>query len=344
MTSATPAVGSRAASLVAAATAAALALGACSGEGVASAKDDSAPAGGQAREAGSVVEVSPLTGLAFGDDRPGRPVLVVKIDNTESSAPQRGLSQADLVVEELVEGGSTRYAAFFWERTPKVVGPVRSMRATDIGIVQPAQARLVAAGGAPKTRRRVKAAGITLYEEGDPGFSRDASRVVPYDLMVNLDQLAGSLGKATPPAPYLPFGPPQSWPGGEPATTIDARFSGVHTTSWRFEDGTGWIRDGSLAEQGDDFVPDNVLVLRVRVGDAGYLDPAGNFVPESKIAGTGAATLFHDGEAAAARWVKEGTRGAITLTTRGGEELLVPSGATWIELVPEKTGSLSYGG
>jgi hypothetical protein len=269
--------------------------------------------------------------------------MIVKIDNTGASAPQLGLSGADLVVEELVEGGSTRYAAFYWETKPALVGPVRSMRATDIGIAQPAEALLVAAGGAPKTRRRVKEAGIELREERDPGFSRDNSRDAPYNLMVDLDELAGSLDDAAPPHPYLPFGAADDWPGGTQATTIEASFSGAHTTTWRFEDGTGWIRPDSLAKQGDDFVPETVLVMQVRLVDAGYLDPAGNPVPESKVVGEGDATLFHAGEAVEAHWTKSETAAPIELTTRDGEDLTVPSGPTWIELIPEKTGSVDYG-
>ena len=51
-----------------------------------------------------------------------RPVLVVKVDNTPSSAPQVGLDEADLVVEELVEGGVTRLAG----EVHRVVLPGRS--------------------------------------------------------------------------------------------------------------------------------------------------------------------------------------------------------------------------
>jgi len=317
-------------------------LAACSGE--ATPGEDDGTAEEQSRGADSLVQTSPLTGEPIGSAVPGHPVIIVKIDNTGSAAPQLGLNRADLVVEELVEGGSTRYAAFFWEHQPMLVGPVRSMRATDIGIARPADALLVAAGGAPPTRRRIKAAGIDLAEEGDVGFSRDDSRVAPYNLMVNLDELAGSLSEADPPGAYLPFGPEDDWPGGKKARTIEAEFSGMHTTSWRFEEGTGWVRLGSLAKQGDDFIPDNVLVMRVRVGDAGYLDPAGNPVPESKVVGTGDATLFHDGEAVEARWAKDGTDAPIELTTRDGEDLTVPVGSTWIELVPQETGSVTYGG
>jgi hypothetical protein len=328
--------------VLAAALATTLVLAACGGENDEPTGGESSDEG-QSRGAGSLTEVSPLTGQPISD-APAHPVMVVKIDNTASAAPQVGLSGADLVVEELVEGGSTRYAAFYWETKPRQVGPVRSMRATDIGIAQPAEALLIAAGGAPKTRRRIKASGIALREENDPGFSRDGGREAPYNLMVDLEELADSLDDVDPPLPYLPFGPAGEWPGGKPATSIEAAFSGVHTTTWRFEEGTGWIRPDSLAEQGDDFVPDSVLVMQVRQGDAGYLDPAGNPVPEFKVVGEGDATLFHAGEAVEARWSKASTDAPIELTTSHGEDLSVPVGATWIELVPQKTGSVTYGG
>ncbi len=61
----------------------------------------------------------PLTGAKLEGDLPDHPVYVVKIDNTSSSAPQLGLDQADLVVEEMVEGGLTRLAAFFYQRHPR---------------------------------------------------------------------------------------------------------------------------------------------------------------------------------------------------------------------------------
>ena len=62
----------------------------------------------------------------------------------------------DMVVEELVEGGLSRLAAFFYSTLPQgLVGPARSMRATDIGIVKPVDAILVGSGGAPRTLARI---------------------------------------------------------------------------------------------------------------------------------------------------------------------------------------------
>ncbi len=77
------------------------------------------------------------------------PILVTKIDNTTSSSPQVGPHKADLVVEEgLVEGGLTRLAVFFYSEVPDNAGPVRSMRASDIGIVPSDHAAVVTSGAA----------------------------------------------------------------------------------------------------------------------------------------------------------------------------------------------------
>jgi len=296
------------------------------------------------RSGQTFTQVSPLTGLEAPDGLPKRQVAVVKIDNTDSAEPQLGLRDADMVVEELVEGGSTRLAAFFWTKTPNKVGPVRSMRASDVGIVTPANAAIVASGGAPKTDKVIAKAHIQTYTEATaPGFSRDSSRSAPYNLMMDLDKLAGTLKETEPPGPYMPFGGPDEFAGTKPAGTIHVQFSGVHTTIWHFEQGTGWIRENGLAQQGDDFVPDNILTLQVRLGNAGYRDPAGNPVPETKFYGKGSGVLFHDGKALPCKWSKDDASAELQLTTKQGQPLSVPAGHTWIELVPKRGGKVTYG-
>ena len=60
----------------------------------------------------------PLTGLpAPNGSVPQRPAMAVKIDNYPAGRPQSGLDKADIVFEEPVEGGITRYAAVFQCRT-----------------------------------------------------------------------------------------------------------------------------------------------------------------------------------------------------------------------------------
>ena len=112
----------------------------------------------------------PLTGEPVKGKTPNHPVLVTKIDNTRSSSPQVGLEKADLVTEELVEGGMTRLAVFFYRHLPKVAGPVRSMRASDIGIVKPAHGVIVASGGAGPTIAPDEAGQGSLRHRGWPGL------------------------------------------------------------------------------------------------------------------------------------------------------------------------------
>ena len=275
----------------------------------------------------------PLTGEQVSGRTPDRPVVVTKIDNTANSRPQVGLGKADLITEELVEGGMTRLAVFFYQHLPTVAGPVRSMRASDIGIVKPAHAVVVASGAAPPTIARLKAAEVPFYEGVGPGYYRDRSRRMPYNLMVLLSKLAAST-KVDPvvPASYLPWGAESDYHGTQRARSITARFSPSHTTSWAYRGGR-YVNVNSFAAPGDRFDPESVLVLRVREGDAGYLDPAGHKVPETIYRGTGEMQLFHRGTVVRGTWTKTTPQAPVTLRTKGGR-LEVPAGHVWIELLP----------
>jgi hypothetical protein len=285
----------------------------------------------------------PLTGLpvAEGEDvEKPYPVLVTKIDNTYASSPQLGLGSADMVVEELVEGGLTRLAAFFYTQLPTKVGPVRSMRASDIGIVSPAEASIVTSGAAGRTIARIKGAGIEFYQEGAPGLSRDTSRSAPYNVFADLTTVAKEAEiEPTRPDDYLPWGEEKDFPSGRPASKVAVTFGGGHTTNWTY-DGKGYVNENTYAAKGDHFPADTVVVLKVQVGDAGYLDPAGNPVPETKFTGKGRALVFHGGKMVRGTWTKSDLKASINLSTQAGD-LIVPAGHTWIELMPATTGGLT---
>ena len=323
-----------------------LVLAAC-GDGDSS--DESSADGPEAQNvaAGSTLDSTwPLTGLPVtGDDEAAQehPVMVLKMDNTYASAPQQGLGSADMVVEELVEGGMTRLAAFYYSTIPGDVGPVRSMRASDIGIVSPVNGAMVTSGAANVTINRIEAAGIPFFSEGDKGFYRDSSRSAPYNLFTNMAETATLVDQDGPERPddYLPWGAEEDFPQGQPARTLAASFSGGHTTNWTFKNGT-YVNENSNAGAGDEFPADTVLVLRVKVGDAGYRDPAGNPVPETHFTGQGQALIFHDGRLVRGQWTKDSLDAPLDLRTEAGE-LNLPAGHTWIELVPVTGGKVTYG-
>lgn len=282
--------------------------------------------------------LGPLTGLEVTGAAPAHPVLVVKVDNTSSSSPQVGLGSADIVVEELVEGGMTRLAAFFYTKVPKVVGPVRSMRASDIGIV-PTGAHVITSGAAAITLGRINKAGIPFVTEGAKGIYRDTSRSAPYNLFSNPDVIGKGIKGGDAPEPYLEFGSEADFSAKKPARTLSASFGG-HTTTWSYQGGK-YVNTNSYAAEGDEFPATSVLVLRVAIGDAGYRDPGGYPVPETKFEGTGPAQLFHGGKVLQGTWSKDGLSGTIKLSTKQGD-FTVPAGHTWIELVPQNTGNVTW--
>jgi Protein of unknown function (DUF3048) N-terminal domain/Protein of unknown function (DUF3048) C-terminal domain len=311
---------------------------------------DDGEGGGDAAQnvaAGATIAATwPLTGLPVtGDDEAAQqhPVLVLKMDNTYASAPQEGLGSADMVVEELVEGGMTRLAAFYYSKIPGEVGPIRSMRASDIGIVSPVDGAMVTSGAAQVTINRIDDAGIHFYTEGDKGFFRDSGRSAPYNLFTDLSETTTLVDQkdVARPDDYLPWGDEKDFPQGQPARTLAASFSGGHTTNWTFKGGH-YVNENTYAGAGDEFPADTVLVLRVKVGDAGYRDPAGNPVPETQFTGKGQALIFHDGRLVRGQWTKESLGAALKLSTTAGE-LTVPAGHTWLELVPQDGGSVTFG-
>jgi len=305
------------------------------------------PSPQQVKGSQTVTQYWPLTGLRVPSNKTAElhhPVLVAKVDNTVSSQPQVGLRQADMVVEELVEGGLTRLAVFYYSHIPRNVGPIRSMRASDIAVVSPVHASMVTSGAAPRTIARIKAAHIRFYGQFSKGMYRSTLRAAPYNLFVHLRKVAAvaKRKRARTPRNYLAWGSAKDLPQGRKVTKIRVQFSAAQTTDWVFSKGR-YHNTNSNAPARDQFPATNVLVLRVREGDAGYLDPAGNHVPVTLLKGSGKALLFHDGRMVAATWHKgKVPTSMIKLTTKKGQELEVPAGHTWIELVPVHGGRVTF--
>lgn len=336
---------------VVALSAAALTLTACS-SGSSSDGPDSTKGSSQ-----KLVEISPLTGEAMPNGRPDNPVFIVKVENTEGGQPQYGLNKADMVMEELVEGGLTRLAAFYYSNLPTKIGHVRSMRASDIGIASPVGGQIVASGGATRTYKRVRNAGIKIFSEdyGAPGFSSDPAKVRPYNRLVNLRTLAKKAKVSKIFGPYLTWTPADAKAKATPspsdsttpakpvtATTANVGFSNSTHTRWAYS-GHTWHRVNGHAAAGQDFKADTLIVMFCKEGDAGYLDPAGNPVPETELEGTGRAVVFDGKKVTETTWSKSTFRSTISFTAKDGSPVTIDPGHVFVELVPKSGGSVKTG-
>lgn len=300
--------------------------------------------------------VWPLTGVVAGDGVAARAALAVKIENSAEARPQTGLEQADMVWEEVVEGGITRFAAVFQSQVPAEVGPIRSVRPMDAAIVAPMKGIVAFSGGVPEYRNRIAAAGaqILFMDAGDDGFYRKSGvGAAPHNVYGTPQAWwdAADEGHRGAPAQQLTFARTAQQAtaavSGAPAAVLSLSLSGYSHPSWTWDGGSGtWLRSersgAAVSRAGVRLAAANVVVLRVKLVQTNGRDPAGNPVPETVLEGSGAAVIASGGRTVDATWTKGGVTDPVVLTTADGATVSLAPGTTWVELVPTD-GSVTAG-
>ncbi len=281
-----------------------------------------------------VTTFAPLTGLPDPGGAAGRRCAVtVKVDNTPAALPHRGIDQADVIYEEVVEGGITRLAVVFNSHAPDEVGPVRSVRRTDQSIVWPLRGVFAYSGGAPYAIASIATAPVTRIDETHAGSAmfRDPTRAAPHNLYARVDQLYKRCADPAPPPlfTYRPRGRPAA---GTPATSVLVGFHFGYAVSWTWDAGSGtWQRSlfgaPETVASGRRVSAANVVVMFVN-----YAGGVGAFGAEATLTGRGYALVFTGGREIKGTWSRPGkTRGAQLFDAAGRPIYLTP-GATWVEL------------
>jgi hypothetical protein len=280
--------------------------------------------------------VAPLTGLP--DPRhltKNRAALTVKIDNTPAAMPQAGVQDADVVYEEIVEGGITRLAAIFDSRLPTVVGPVRSVRRTDREIVFPIGGIFAFSGGAEYAVRSIKTAPVVLFDQSNSGAAmyRDLKRYSPHNLFANAVLLERAKAKPRPTPPLFSYLTPGDHPLGPKVRSFVVGFNAGFAASYAWNAKTAsWDRSlfGHLdvTTNGTVISPKNVLVMSVNyVGGVGVIDSYAQMV------GSGSLELFTGGHLERGTWFRHHLGQATTFLTTRGYRLRLTPGSTWVELL-----------
>ena len=290
----------------------------------------------------------PLTGKPAPDGRvPQRPVVAVKVENTADAYPLAGLQNADVVYEELVEGGITRFMAVYQCRNAINVGPVRSARTTDPKVLVQFDPHAVIAysGGQSAVVNDVRQAGLISYDEtsGGGAFRRDANRAVPHNLFVNTAKVYALAAKRT-----AKEGPPRrlfSFSSGVPkpfkkVSGVTAPFSFSSVADWRWMPAIGrferFYQNAPMKlDTGQPITATNVVIQQVVVTQGTLVDVLGNPSPEVALTGTGKVWILRNGKMITGVWSRP-VMGAITkFQTRSGTTISLAPGNTWIELLPK---------
>lgn len=284
----------------------------------------------------------PLTGVLTGGAGLARPALSVKVDNVQDARPQSGLNDADVVYEELVEGGLTRLFAVFQSHDTAVVGPIRSARPVDADLLAALNGGLFAySGAAPGEIAPVEDhSGATLlsHDAGVGAFYRDTSRRAPHNVYASTPDLyaagveAGD-GSSPPPALFRYGAPAAGTPVAEAALTMGERSANV----WRWNAATGQFdreQDGTpdVLDDGSQVSATNVLVMSVQIQGTGIFDVVGDEDPLVVVIGEGPCWLLTGGQVVAGHWSRPAVGAPTTFTDASGRPLLLAPGRTWVEL------------
>ena len=281
--------------------------------------------------------IAPLTGLP---DPSGaaqeRPALTIKIENTPEALPQYGIDRADVVYEEIVNGGITRLAAVFNSQAPTKVGPIRSVRPTDQQVVWPLGGIFAFSGGAPYAMASIEQAPVKLVQESNAGTAmfRDYARLAPHNLYASAPGLFAFGGTPTPPRPLFTYRRSASAVAGAPVSSFVVPFPSIYPVTWTWNTSTrAWDRSifgqPLVTGTGVRVAPQNVIVMSVD-----YVNGVGTFASYANLQGSGPAAVFTDGKEVRGTWSRAASKSdPITYHSTSGATIALTPGQTWVELL-----------
>lgn len=297
---------------------------------------------------------SPLTGLPVDADVAARPAVSVKIDNSDEGRVQEvGIDKADLLIEEKVEGTVTRFIAVFQGQDADLVGPIRSVRATDSNIVGEFGGVFTYSGGAPiavKTLAKTPVIQVSEDKSGSDPFTYPSGKHRPYATYAKTKRLREEAKKDTkaPPAflPFLAQGQEYAPAAATPATKATVVF-GPRTTAVLTWDpaSSRWLRTTNGAahtvQNGGQLAFSTVIIQNTPYKPAGYNDVAGNKVDQAVVIGSGDAIVLAQGKQLKVKWSKSSATALTTYTDLSGNPVQFPQGQVLVMLPPTAGGSVS---
>lgn len=274
-----------------------------------------------------------------------RPAVAVKIENSPQARPQHGLETADLVFEEIVEGGITRFMAIYHCGRAEDAGPVRSARFDDPKLARPFTRVIAFSGSNGLVNGELEKRNMVILNELNQRgafFRVPPGAILVHNLFVRTEVLRNDprARKVDPPRDdVFAFGEvPEN---AEKARRIALHFSPSIEISYRWKGGA-WKRfeDGPFrTNKGDQLEVANVLVQQVEVNNSSRLvDSAGNASPKIDLKHGGKALLFRDGRVLKGTW--KAKNGKFVYKMRNGDPFVFAPGSIWVELVPSKKGEV----
>ncbi len=287
-----------------------------------------------------------LTGIVI-DEPLEQPAIVIKIDNHQSARPQRGINEADVVFEELVEGNITRFAALYHSQEVDPLGPVRSARTGDFDLLSNLNTPIFAnSGGNPTVLDLLAGVDMVLVSDanvGAPVYYRGGGKSAPHNLLtdtVSIREAAGDRGGPPPSLFRYRAEGEELPPTAEDVGTVRIDYGGYRVDFAWDPDLEGWARtqQGSAHRDSDGvrIAFENVIVQFTPYGTSVAF--AGS--PEVQLIGTGEAWVLTAGQLIRAEWNRPTVEAITEYRDADGNEIALTPGRTWVALPRPGTGFL----
>lgn len=288
----------------------------------------------------------PLTGVELGSATVSGPTIAIKIDNTGAGRPQVGIASADLVFEELVEGGVTRYLAVFQTAVPEEVGPVRSGRPQDADLVAPLGGVFVFSGvGNSNVRQIISRSGLQLVEHDTSGgtedgqfFFRSTRKPAPLNLHIEASALLEGYSSLAPSVQQFQYktDPAEATAvvSGVEASSVRAVFSSGIESIWKWDAASGtYLKFLSNGSPDNDANGTQISATNVITLSPNYIDTEG--LPTAVIAGqSDRAYIATGGKLLEGRFVSKSASDPLQFTDVDGNPVYLTPGKTFILLAP----------
>ena len=291
----------------------------------------------------------PLSGLpAPSGGVPERPAMAVKVDNYPSARPQSGLDKADVVFEEPVEGNITRYAAIFQCNNASVIGPVRSARNIDVGILgQLGNPLLAHVGGIDPVTHNIETSPIVNVEiNNNESLMFHPAGKVPPDADYTSTDLISRTHPSMTIAPHPLFSYSNTPPAGSAVSTVNIDYSNMSNVTWKYNPSLNVFQrfyygtTPDLLEDGTQNAAANVVVQYVQITHGpwvedrnGSLEVQADLYPNA----SGTAVVYRNGVAVPATWHRSTLGSPTQFDDNSGKPIPMQPGQTWVEIVPNTT-------
>src|SRR6266850_4541178 len=304
----------------------------------------------------------PLNGKPIGDGSANKRPLVVKIDNVPAARPHYGLSQADMVIEELVEGYVTRLVTIYQSQDPATLGGVRSARLADRSLTTMVRGALVYSGTSDYawsliSQDAANGRYVELSADHSGGYYRVNFRPAPYNMFTSanaqrdaLKSLGATSVSDVPKWPFLAVADHPATIAGmsgagaatsltipyrEDTSLVTYQYDPATRTYARFQNSAGKpVREIDAANNAP-IAAANVVVIQTDIWEVPEIvDAAGAHAHDMRLTGNGAATVFRDGLRQEATWSRKDDNATFVFTNKQGEQIKLDAGQTWIHIVP----------